>query len=149
MNALIGFAFCVLTGAMIKQNGFSALLWTPLGFAFGLVVSAQIFLPLLVGIPRALRLVARGHLRATVCARILVAPITWVLVIALLGVLWPSAREAVYANTALNLGANLGTLAILVSLFTAKGRGECVEDLQKLDEAFLTESGHAARNARG
>ena len=45
-----------LLGVMIKAHGVAALLWVPVGFVFGLFVTAQMVLPLLLGLPRAIRL---------------------------------------------------------------------------------------------
>ena len=121
MHTIVALAFCLLLGVMVKAEGISALLWTPLGFAFGLFITAQMLLPLILGLPRAVRLVAKGQMRAAVLGRILVTPIIWfALLIAVgfgLGILWPSALAFLDKNNAFNLSAWLGTAAIILSRY--------------------------------
>jgi hypothetical protein len=45
MKAIIGFAFCLLFCVSIFSQGWTALLWFPAGFGFGLFSTAQIVLP--------------------------------------------------------------------------------------------------------
>jgi len=51
-KTLLGLAFCLLLGAMTGVQGIAALLWTPVGFAFGLFSAASMTLPLMLALPR-------------------------------------------------------------------------------------------------
>jgi hypothetical protein len=65
-------------------------------------------LPVLMGLPRAIRLLAKRQMRAAVLGRILLTSLIWFVllfvVLFLLGFLWPSAAEFLYNNVGLNLG---------------------------------------------
>src|SRR5882757_4417573 len=95
MRTIIGLLFCVLLGVMVKAQGIIALFWFPLGFIIGLFVTAQIVLPIVLGLPRAIRLVSRGAMRSAVYLRLIVTPFVWLLLLAviffLVGLFWPSA----------------------------------------------------------
>lgn len=144
MYTIVALAFCFLLGVMIKAQGISALLWTPLGFAFGLFVTAQMVLPLILGLPRAARLAAKGQMRASAFGHILITPAVWfVLLVAVgfgLGLLWPSAVESLYNNVAFNLSAWLGTIAIILSPLSKKGRSDFREDFDKSYHRFYRDS---------
>ncbi len=145
MYAIIAILFCLLLGVMIKGQGVTALLWLPLGFAFALFATAQIVLPILMGLPRAIRLVARREMRSVVICRILITPLVWLVLLFVagfaFGFLWPSAAESLYKNPALNLGSWLGILAILLSPLSKKGRADFREDFDRSYGRFYTESG--------
>jgi hypothetical protein len=93
MYAIIGLVFCVLLGVMTRVQGMTALLWMPLGFAFALFATAQIVLPILMGLPRAILLVAKRQMRSSVIGRILVTPLIWLVLLFVggfaFGYLWP------------------------------------------------------------
>jgi hypothetical protein len=88
MYTVIALAFCLLLGIMMKAQGIAALLWTPIGFSFGLFVAAQMLLPLMLGLPRAILMVAKGRMRAAVVGRILVTPVIWFVLLAAVGLAW-------------------------------------------------------------
>ncbi len=148
MYTIVALAFCLLLGVMIKTQGISALLWTPLGFAFGLFVTAQMLLPLILGLPRAIRLVIKGQMRAAVFGRILVTPVVWfVLLVAVgfvLGLLWPSALAFLDNNVAFNLGGWLGTIAIILTPLSKKGRSDFRADFDKSYCRFYRDSNEFA-----
>ena len=135
MNAVIALAFCVLLGVMINANGITALLWVPVGFVFGLFATAQLVLPIILGLPRAIRLVAKDEMRGAVFGRILVTPFVWLVLLSMVsfgfGFLWPSAAEFLYNNVPLNLGTWLGTIAIVLSPLSAKGRADFRADFDQ------------------
>jgi hypothetical protein len=137
MNALIALLFCLLCGAMVRAQGWSALIWTPVGFVISVFVTAQILLPLILGIPRAARLIRRKEMRAAVLAPIILVPISWVcglfLLLFCLGWLFPSVADFAYNNLALNMGMWLGTLGILLGPLSAKTRNDFRSDF---DEAY-------------
>jgi hypothetical protein len=144
MYTIIGILFCLLLGVMIRAQGILALLWVPLGFVFGLFATAQIVLPILMGLPRAIGLVAKGQMRAAVFGRIVVGPIIWLVglfvVLFVFGFLWPSAAESLYNNVALNLALWLGTLAIFLSPLSKKARSDFREDFANAYGRYYTET---------
>ena len=142
MQTIIGLLFCVLLGVMVKAQGFIALLWFPLGFAIGLCVSAQIVLPIVLGLPRAIRLVSRGAMRSAVYLRLLVTPFVWFLLLCVFGFLVgffsPSAAAWLDGNAALNVGTWLGLFAILLSPLSKKSRSDFREDFDRSYARFYT-----------
>jgi hypothetical protein len=150
---LIGMAFVVLIGAMLRVQGLSALLWTPLGFAFGFFSAGQIVLPVLLGLPRAIWLVSKAQMRLSVCLRILVVSFIWLVMLAvllvLIGYFWPSTAESAYNNLALNLGMSLGMLAILLCPLSARCRSDFVADFNTSYQKFFTELGKAMEPGGG
>ncbi len=140
MYALIGLAFCALLGFMIRVQGISASLWTPVGFVFGLFSGASMILPLMLGIPRAIWLVTKRQMRMAVMGRILITPLIWLVglfvIFFLVGFLWPSTAAFVSKNTALNLGTYLGWVGIILSPLSAKGRSDFVADFDKAYQRF-------------
>lgn len=135
MNALIGLLFCLLLGVTLKMQGIAALLWFPLGFVLALYISAQIILPLLLGLPRAIGLVSKRQMRSGIFIRLVTVPIVWFIlvfgVLFLIGFFWPSAAASAQANLALNLGASLGTIAILLSPLSKKSRSDFRADFDR------------------
>jgi len=142
MHAIIALLFCVLLGVMLKVQGLSALLWLPLGFVISLYASAQIALPLMLGMPRATRLVAKGQMRAGVFIPLLVVPAIWAGAVFgalfLLGYFWPSVAALIKANDALNLGSWLGFVAIILSPLSRKSRSDFREDFERSYSRFYT-----------
>ena len=61
MRTVIALLFCLALAVMLKVQGIITLLWLPLGFALALFVTAQVALLLILGLPRAIRLVSRGE----------------------------------------------------------------------------------------
>ncbi len=143
MYAIIAIAFCLLLGMMISAQGIGALLWVPLGFAISLFVSAQMLLPILMGLPRAIRFVAKRQMRSAVFGRILVTPLIWFVLVFVtgfaFGFVWPLAAESLHNNAALNLGGWLGIFAILLSPLSKKGRADSREDFDKSYGRFYTQ----------
>ena len=144
MNTIIGLTFCILLGVMIKAQGIAALLWVPIGFVFGLFVTAQMVLPLILGLPRAIRLVSKRQMRTAVFGSIILTPMIWLVQLTvggfLLGWFWPSAAYYLYNNAALNLGAWLGTTAIVLSPLSKKCRSDFRDDFDNSYHRFYTES---------
>jgi hypothetical protein len=139
---IIGLLFCVLLGVMVKAQGIAALLWFPLGFVIGLCVAAQIALPIMLGLPRAIRLVSRGEMRSAVYWRLLVTPFLWLVLLSvipfLIGFFWPSAAVWLENNAALNVGTWLGIFAILLSPLSKKSRADYREDFDRSYARFYT-----------
>ncbi len=149
MNTIIGVAFCILWGVTTAIYGISAILWFPLGFIIGIFVSAQILLPLLLGLPRAISLVAKREIRTAVIGRILLTPLVWFVIIAVLGFaagfLFPSVADFVYSNAPLNFGGWVGTLAIVLSPLSAKSRADFRTDFDEAYAGFYTFTSRSLR----
>lgn len=132
MKTLTGLAFCGLLGVCIALQGWTALLWAPLGFAVGLFVTAQMVLPIMLGLPRAIRLVARKQMRPAVFGAIILTPAIWLVFLGvvtfLVGWFWPKTVEYLYNNTGLNLGTNLGIIAIVLSPLSEEARSDFRHD---------------------
>ncbi|MGZ4975194.1 MAG: hypothetical protein ACXWDN_20720, partial [Limisphaerales bacterium] len=60
MQTIIALLFCLVLAVTAMAQGWFAVLWMSLGFVIGLFVSARIALPILLGLPRAMRLVGSG-----------------------------------------------------------------------------------------
>jgi hypothetical protein len=153
MQTVIALLFCLALGVMLKVQGIFALLWLPLGFAIGLFVTAQLVLPLIFGLPRAIRLVARGEMRSGVYARLLITPILWIVVLVvilfLIGFLSPPAAAWVADNAALNVGTWLGIIGILLSPLSKKSRSDFRDDFDRSYEQFYTGSSQATEALQG
>ena len=118
----------MLLGVTVEAQGWWALLWLPLGFAIGLFATAQIALPIMMGLPRAIRLVSRAEMRSTVYSRLLLTPILWIVglfvFLFLIGFFWPASAAWVSDNAELNLGTWLDIIAILLSPLSKKSRSD-------------------------
>lgn len=144
MNAIIGLLFCVLLGIMLKMQGIMALLWFPIGFVLALFISAQIALPILLGMPRAISLVAKRQMHSGIFIRLLITPIIWFILVFgglfLIGFLSPSAVASLQSNTSLDLGVSLGTIAIVLSPLSKKSRNDFREDFDRSYAGYLKAS---------
>jgi len=142
MYAVLGIVFCLLLGVMIRAQGLWALVWFPLGFVISLYATAQIVLPLMLGIPRAVRLVAKRQMRAGVFISLLIVPALWAVVVFgslfLLGYFWPSVATSIESNNALNVGSWLGIIAIILSPLSKKSRSDYREDFDRSYSRFYT-----------
>ena len=89
---------------MVNAQGWSGLPWVSVGFVIGLLVTARIAFPILLGLPRAIRLVGSGEMRAAVYRRLLFTPVLWVVTLAvtvfLVEFFWPSAAAWFESNGA-------------------------------------------------
>lgn len=116
-------------------QGWSGVLWASLGFFVGLYVTGRIAFPILLGLPRAIRLVSSGEMRAAVYRRLLVAPVVWIVLLAAVvvsvGFFWPSAATWFEGNGALSTGLWLGLVAILLSALSGKSRADFNADFDR------------------
>ncbi|HZL41674.1 MAG TPA: hypothetical protein VFD66_00165 [Verrucomicrobiae bacterium] len=154
MHTIIALAFCLLLGVTIKAYGIASLLWYPLGFGIALFITAQIVLPLLLGLPRAIRLVARRKLRAAIFGQILLTPVIWSVLLCVgliaIGYLWPSVADSAYNNAALNIGLWVGTIAIVLSPLSAKSRADFRADFDSsYREFYIAPEASAEKNRNG
>ena len=149
MQTIIALLFCLLLGLMVKAQGWSGLLWVSLGFVIGLFVTARIALPILLGLPRAIRLVASGEMRAAVYRRLLFVPVVWIVPLAvivfLIGFFWPSTVAWFEGNGALSAGLWLGVIGILLSVLSKKSRADFEADFDKSYWQFYIRRSSARR----
>jgi hypothetical protein len=120
---------------MVMAQGWSGVLWASLGFFIALFVTARIAFPILLGLPRAMRLVASGEMRAAVYRRLLFTPFLWIVQLAvivfLVGFFWPSAAAWFETNGALSGGVWLGVVGILLSALSTKSRADFQADFDR------------------
>ena len=135
MQRIIALLFCLALVVMVNAQGWSGLLWVSVGFVIGLFVTARIALPILLGLPRAIRLVASGEMRAAVYRRLLFVPVVWIVPLAvivfLIGFFWPSTVAWFEGNGALSAGLWLGVIGILLSVLSKKSRADFEADFDK------------------
>ena len=120
------------------------MLWVPIGYFSALFIAAQIFLPLILGIPRAVLLFFKGRIKIGVLGPIFLKPLIWVLALFALsfsvGFFSPETADKLYANAALNLSLNLGTLSILLSPISRKSRADFWADFEGTFNRYYTEA---------
>ena len=142
MRTIIALLSCVLLGVMVKAQGFIALVWFPLGFVISVFITAQIVLPIVLGLPRAIRLVSHGAMRPAVYLRLLATPFVWLILVFvipfLIGFFWPPSAAWMDSNAALNVGTWLGIFAILLSPLSKKSRSDYREDFDSSYAQFYT-----------
>jgi len=135
VQTIIALLFCLLLGVMVMAQGWSGVLWASLGFFIALFVTARIAFPILLGLPRAMRLVASGEMRAAVYRRLLFTPFLWIVQLAvivfLVGFFWPSAAAWFETNGALSGGVWLGVVGILLSALSTKSRADFQADFDR------------------
>lgn len=131
MYSIIGVLFCILEGVLVAKFGWIALLWSTLGIIFGLYASANIILPILLGIPMASSHVSKKEMRPSVYAALFRAPVIWMAVFIVLGLIFPSAVDWVSKNETLCIGLAFGFIAILFSPLSKKSRTDFRADFDK------------------
>jgi hypothetical protein len=142
MIGLIAFVVCLSLEVVLKEHGASAWLWAPVGFLLGTFVAIQIASPLLIDLPRAIWLIAKGRMSIAVCGPILLKPILRIVALFVVGFFLAPALDQI-DNGAVNLGANLGTFMILFSLFWAKSRHNYVASFNTTYGTFFKSAGLA------
>ncbi|MDQ2721087.1 MAG: hypothetical protein M3Z26_15170 [Bacteroidota bacterium] len=132
--------FIILLGYLTALYGWTALLWVPLGFIFGILTSSNILLPILLGFPLATSLIFKKQMRAGVFFALMRAPILWFVFLFLLGFFFPSISEWIWNNKPLNIAANLGFALILLSPLSKKVRTDFRNDFHKTWGKYYTNS---------
>ena len=149
MQTIIALLFCLILGVTAMAQGWFAVLWVSLGFVIGLFVTARIALPILLGLPRAMRLVGSGEMRAAVYRRLLFTPILWIVPLAvivfLVGFFWPSAAAWFEGNGALSTGLWLGVIGILLSALSKKSRADFEANFDRSYGQFYVHRGGRRR----
>jgi len=135
MQTIIALLFCLGLVLMAMAQGWLGALWVSLGFFIALFVTARIAYPILLGLPRAIRLVASREMRAAVYRRLLFTPVLWIVALAvivlLVGFSWPSAAAWFEGNGALSAGLWLGVAGILLSALSSKSRADFDADFDR------------------
>ena len=139
MYSIFGILFCVLEGMLVATYGWIALLWSPIGILVGLFVSANIFLPIVMGVPRAILHTSKNEMRPAVFLALFRAPFFWTAAIFLFAWFLPSAKEWVLNNEPLSVGVLFGTIAILFSPFSKKSRDDFSIDFDKSYGRYYTD----------
>jgi hypothetical protein len=143
VQTIIALLFFLLLGLMAMAQGWFALLWVPLGFAVSWFVTARIVLPILLGLPRAIRLVSSGEMRATVYRRLLFTPVLWIVLLSVILFLVrffrPSAAVWFELNGALNGGVWLGVVGVLLSALSQKSRADFNADFDQSYRQFYVD----------
>ena len=147
VQTIIALLFCLVLVIMGRAQGWLGLLWVSLGFLIGLFVTARIAFPILLGLPRAIRLVASGEMRAAAYRRLLLTPVLWIVMLAvivlLIGFFWPLAAAWFEGNGALSAGLWLGVVGILLSALSSKSRADFNADFDQSYRQFYV--GRSAR----
>jgi len=138
MYKLVGLAFCAVLGISVAMFGWTSLLWTPLGFIIGLFASANIILPILMGVPIATSYVTKKEMRSGVYFALVRAPLIWCIPFLVLAIFFPSALHWITANQALCMGLLVGFVAILLSPLSSKGRQDFRSDFDKSYGRYYT-----------
>lgn len=140
MQMIIALLFCLVLVVMVMAQGWLGALWVSLGFFIALFVTARIAFPILLGLPRAIRLVTNGEMRVAVYRRLLFPPVLWIVMLAvivlLLGFFWPSAAAWFEGNGALSAGLWIGVVGILLSTLSTKSRADFNADFDRLYRQF-------------
>ena len=131
MYSIVGLFFCLLEGLLIAKFGWMALLWSTIGFLFSLYVSANIVLPLLLGIPMASSHISKNEMRPAVYFALIRAPFIWLGLFFILGWIFPSIIDWLSKNETLSIGIAFGFLAILFSPLSKKTRKDFRSDFDK------------------
>lgn len=144
MQTIIALLFCLVLGVTAMAQGRFAVLWVSLGFVIGLFVTARIAFPILLGLPRAIRLVRSGEMRAAVYRRLLFTPVLWIVQLAaivfLVGFFRPSAAAWFQSNDALITGLRLGVIGILLSALSKTSRADFYADFDQSYAQFYLRS---------
>lgn len=138
MYSIIGILFCVLEGILVAKFGWTALLWSPIGFFIGLFVSANIVLPILMGIPMAILHTSKREMRPSVFLALFRAPLFWTIAFFLFAWLLPSATDWAMNNKTLTIGLLVGAVAILLTPFSKKSRDDFRIDFDKSYSSYYT-----------
>ena len=135
MQTIIALLFCLVLGVTAMAQGWFAVLWVSLGFVVGLFVTARIALPILLGLPRTMRLVGSGEMRAAVYRRLLFTPVLWIVQLAMIvfvvGFFWPSAAAWFQSNDELITGLRFGVIGILLSALSKTSRADFHADFDQ------------------
>lgn len=138
MYLKIIFLFCLLEGILIAKFGWTALLWSPLGFVVGLFASANIVLPILMGVPMAISHTSKNEMRPRVFLALVRTPLIWTTAIFLFAWFLPSATNWIIKNETFTIGLICGAVAIILSPLSKKSRIDFRTDFNKSYSSYYT-----------
>ena len=145
MQTIIALLFCLVLFFIGKAQGWTGMLWLSVGFVIGLLMIARIAFPILLGLPRAIRLVTSGEMRAAVYRRLLFTPVLWIVSLAVIvfvvGFFWPPATAWFQRNDALTTGLWLGLVGVLLSALSTKSRADFDADFDRSYRQFYVHRG--------
>lgn len=142
MYSLVGISFCLLEGFLVAEFGWMSLLWSSLGIVFGFFVSANVFLPILLGVPMASAHLSRKEMRPAVFLALVRAPLIWTILLFLFAWIFPSAVAWISKNETLCIGLAFGCIAILLSPISKKARSDFRIDFDKSYGRYYTGENH-------
>jgi hypothetical protein len=135
--------YCLLEGFLVAAYGWIALLWSSLGYFLGLFISAQMVLPIILGLPLAFSLVSKKQMRPKVFIILFRTPVIWVIQLYILGFIlgrfFPTAANWIIGNQTLNIGMSFGLICILFSPLSKKVRGDFRIDFDKIYGRYYTD----------
>ena len=102
MYSIIGVLFCILEGVLVVKFGWTALLWSPIGFIIGLFISANIVLPIFMGVPMAMSHVSKKEMKSGVYLALFRAPIIWTVLIFLFAYFLERGDKRIAINPTIN-----------------------------------------------
>lgn len=119
-----------------------------LGMTLGLLIGAQLLLPLLYGLPVAVAQVARGNLRPMAVPMQLLTPVIWCVILAsvvFLGkLIAPGSTAALLKSGPFTAGWLVGAALLLRGLLSTRTRADMWDDFRASTVSrFATERGHA------
>lgn len=138
MNSIIGILFFIFEVVLIGKYGWIAMLWSSIGFVAGLFISANIVLPILMGIPIAMSIVSKKEMKPKVFLALLRAPFFWTTLIFLLVYFFQSGYNWILDNETLFIGLIAGIIAILLSPLSKKSRDGFKSDFDKSYGSYYT-----------
>ena len=139
MYSIIGVLFCILEGVLVAKFGWTALLWSPIGFIVGLSISANIVLPILMGVPIAISHVSKKQMTPGVYLVLFRAPIIWAVLIFIFAWFFQSGYNWILSNETLLIGLIFGFIAILLSPLSKKSRTDFRSDFDKSYGKYYTD----------
>jgi hypothetical protein len=112
-----------------------SIIFLGVGFVIGLFIYAQIVLPIIYGLPKAVYWYTQEQVNFMAIISMLITPVIWVVGLGVLGTIMhkfsPSIYNFVVSNGSFNWGSTLGLLAILGNMLTKKGRADMKDDYER------------------
>jgi hypothetical protein len=98
---------------MIYSEGWSSLLWCPLGYYIGCFVYDQMIPPIILGFPIAISLIIKNKMQASVLFALFFSSAIWFVLIGIIGFCFPSLARWATNNNAFSLGNSLSFFVVL------------------------------------
>lgn len=141
MYKIVGIVFFILECILIVFYGWIAIIWSSIGYLFGMYSTSNMVLPIIIGLPVAFRLVLKKRMRPIIFLVLFRAPIIWSIGLIILGFIieWisPNAINWIVKNQTLNIGLSFGFIAILLTLLSKEGRDDFRADFDKFYDSYF------------